>query len=1151
MANLSFLLPLIIKIILASTCFINIKSITGSKLNSSFVEKDISICGNNCTKETTISQKINNSAAASPQLAKTTPTSSPTKTPTPVPDATYTTPPSPRKALKTSTRPEAAPPSRSSSTPPQGLITRTTGAIYRALSNVFSFGDDQDVEMTTPLPPNQPLKTSPTPKSVNLNKKVSSKLKSQARQQSSTEAEPDLEYRDRHEDIIRVKKETTATTTTTTPTTTTTTKRAPTTATTRTPSTTTAATASTKPTTTTTMTTTFEMPRGNAHKPSNKVESQKNGTTTATTIKPQPIASIKQAQKVPIQAPSANIRASNQVDESVKSPRVYGMLTNALRSVYNLNPFLNRTTRVAPEHEIGDFKIESGKLMLANDTIQPATSEEIHLMCKLLHKHLENITTTTLASTPVPVTTSSVVFTSTISGPDVEKITQMAPVTSDPLINLTTDTSNGMPSTNSTSKSKTDKDKMKLSVSEPSQLGEAHEDHLLESVFAYDLKQVKNNETLERVARNLLLNLLDSSSKLIENSTKINTGNELENDEEDGADAPAPSSEAELPIGSSAGAHNRQRNHHHQHQQQNNKFKMRVYEKYSHATSDKLHLVYWIIKRSSQPSNSELKFNVLDDREAGKLIDQLEHAQIERSFSEANLKSIILMAPYKSSSSNDKHNHEIEPHLIDDTLNGVEKEHSTSDQKATKKSSFQLMIDKLTSSTFIDNLQLYGIIFIILLMCIVLCFACPLFCFRPSSSSSSKPKNLPDDPSGGSSTSFQQASQAKQLKVDPKRRRGNKRTNAGSLAHHQEVPSIEGDLKDSRIQRGDQAGKDVAAKTQRASDAIWRKLSNTTTTFVKDQSEVIMVRNDGTVRVPVLKDGKAVDKCSAIDLEASNETPVSKKSQFEWYSFEDDRSSEADTKKKPQSYIISDKKKITKSIQTTTFHEQPSQTTFDESYSESLDDYKDKIETRKRSSDTLTKSELVMLKEKMVPIAQQYQQHYRQMASQTTAPDEAIYVNQALASKAVQTGQSIDGVLQSEHSHQGQQLKQDADDQLCPGQSTSGNKGQGENIRTPPLDRFVSSFIDSSESRSELANKRGARTENPGGEIEQERIPKMRYLDLPPQTRSRVEAIKAELNKLEQRDSQQTSKSATSASASASGYKSGYKNQETYSHKKF
>lgn len=350
-------------------------------------------------------------------------------------------------------------------------------------------------------------------------------------------------------------------------------------------------------------------------------------------------------------------------------------------------------------------------------------------------------------------------------------------------------------------------------------------------------------------------------------------------------------------------------------------------------------------------------------------------------------------------------------------------------------------------------------------------------------------------------------------------------------------------------------------KTKAANDAIWRKLSSTTTTFVKDQSEVIMVRNDGTVCVPVSRDGsnKTISLMPNSEDDDEEVERAAKKSQFEWYSFEDDHQSENKKRKtkdlfgdsettksinnkQPQSYIISDKKKqYTKSVQAVFHERQPTSqhTTIDESYnSESTNGYRDRIE--KRSSDTLTKSELVMLKEKMIPIAQQHQQQYRQVASQTSTPSEAIYVNQALATKAVQTGQSIDRPPAQQESellkqHQQQVAADDDTRRECQSQPTtsSGDNNDKEDDyrdkeRTPPMDRFVSSFIDSSESRSDSANKPSTIIERVVVEKqhqqqlqqEQDRIPKMRHLDLPARARSKVDAIKAELSKLEQRDGQ-------------------------------
>lgn len=760
---------------------------------------------------------------------------------------------------------------------------------------------------------------------------------------------------------------------------------------------------------------------------------------------------------------STELKPSPALNESVRAVGLYGILASTLNTVYNMSPFLNRTTRVAPQHELGHFKIESGNLMLGDEVIQPATKEDVHLLCKLLHKHLENVTTTTTTSTTAATTTPEVTIRPTI-------------------VSSTTVQPKKEPKPKSTSRPLTGRE---VFVREPNELNESHQSYLLESMFGYEpnRKHFKNNETLMRFGKVFLLDLLEAGSRRAAARRKAEAGNEYENDEEDGAEV----SEEELIVG----GHKR----HHEH-----RFKMKLEENFSHATSDKLHLVYWLLERShSEQKNGtsgaqENKFRVIEEREAAELIDELEHEQIERALNEANLKSVVLIAPFKPNkhnSKNNKHEHEPELHLIDDTLNANQEKSTNNNSNQldsdNKKNSFQLLLDKLSHSSFLENLHLYLIIFLLVLFCLVLCFTCPLLCFKAKRSDAGPA-------------------------LAPVRRNGKvKRTNRRRPAN-EEVPTVGGNLKGGLSENESQSAR-AQQKSPTGNEAIWRKLSNTTTTLVQDQSELIL-RKDATVKVPV-----ASDQVKS----PTRAKEIGKKSQFEWYSFEaplsDYEKQQEDGEeswqtsqtndgtgksgsRKPQSYVVNDKRHFTKSIQTT-FRQQP-QMTLDESYSESLDGYKDRIE--KRSSDTLTKSELVMLKEKMVPIAQQHQQHLRQVASQTSDNLlEPVYVN--LASKSVQTGQSLDE------------------------EETARERGQE---KPRPLDRFVPSFIDSS---IESSTDKASTVIEQNKPTTSERMPKMRHLELPARTKSKVEAIKQELSKIEQRDQAQSRRQASSEPIDTSSYR--------------
>lgn len=671
--------------------------------------------------------------------------------------------------------------------------------------------------------------------------------------------------------------------------------------------------------------------------------------------------------------------------------------------------FLNRTTRLAPQvepneqHELIEPQRDSGRLMLANS--KPATIEDVHLLCKILHQHLEN---STAAKSTAAKTTTAAPHSTTDGSLEVESptVTTMATIAT-----ITTKTK--ATTTTTTSTTSEPSSESRLLVGDARDLDPIkHRDHLLESVFAYESSRV--NETNGELAGQKLMAALFQAA-----ATKRRPSDYETDDETTTTSGPNNSGE-------------------HLSEHASPLVSLRVVGQPKQSQRNHLHLVYWLLERlpsgGGGGKSRAHKLRVLSLAEANELMEQLEHSQIKRHLEAANLKPLEpLVSAYnwtrwRSSGGQDvddnsPHSHSQTAHTIDDTLESEESPAANSGGGARPaggaQSGLSLLLDRLASRSFTENLHLYLIIFLLALLLVILCFAVPMICFK----------------------SHQEPHKQLHQKQQQQQQRRRRPLGRGATSGERSLTTISG----SGQLKGNETPRDGAAEAQKVSDAIWRKLSNSTSTLTKDQTRVL--HSDAT-----------------FDVEQQQQQQP--RGQFEWYSFEDrleqlERMRPAEGQAQSSRYIISDQRKVTKSIQT-----QP------ELEREFMLEFKGRQESR--SSDTLTKSELVLMKEKLVPIAQQEQRHQRQAASQTSLEQvvcEPIYVNQPTQA----------GYEPPDRSH-------------------------GRKSPTKFIDHSVSS-----------AGSGGA-LEVENVDEYRERRPKMRHFELEPRARSRVEAIRAELARVEQRD---------------------------------
>lgn len=352
----------------------------------------------------------------------------------------------------------------------------------------------------------------------------------------------------------------------------------------------------------------------------------------------------------------------------------------------------------------------------------------------------------------------------------------------------------------------------------------------------------------------------------------------------------------------------------------NENFKIRLSAEFTSFSRDQLIFVFFLMQRVKLGSGQQL-WKVLSFEEADRLLDKLEHLEISRQFERRHVRPMVLLEPFMgrtksiNSPENDPKSWPPELNVPDESLHPNRQQTNTQQQSSS-------FFDRFTRSSFTDHLFLYTILIIIILFLFAVCCSIPMLC--------------------------KSGSRDIQKLTGPKL----------------PVPS-----------------KEAMSIGSNGGDAIWRKLSNTTTTLSRDQDQRLKIHE---ANIDPLRRERLMSQ--------SGEKPVKP---MEWYTLEEDKMIEEKQERRRLAHpdgrqddvlVVRDKRRISKSVQTSN-HRPATDWIKDTSGYEGA-----------RNSNTLTKSELVMLKEKLVPIANQTRlvqsqpQHHRrssghrQVASQTSDP---------------------------------------------------------------------------------------------------------------------------------------------------------------------
>lgn len=474
-------------------------------------------------------------------------------------------------------------------------------------------------------------------------------------------------------------------------------------------------------------------------------------------------------------------------------------------------------------------------------------------------------------------------------------------------------------------------------------------------------------------------------------------------------------------------------------------------------------LVYWLLEPIRLAASNQTVWRVFNLASANDLLARHEQAQVERHLQIGHLNPLLLLEGYQpnrkwwsppspsptittTTGGNDSRlpsSSDRPTRIIDDTL--LPRPSQATDSWPGERLAAKLGFANLD---FRDNLYLYLIVLLLILFVLALCFACPALL----------------SPRASRSGNMRASSNPKQLaaNIDPIQFR----SGADNLAKGDGYTPSE--------------------------PAIWRKLSNTTSSLVRDELESLRSQTGALSRRDPKQTGDNQQKWLTVDqeqiFEASSETTNTTRTLKRAAGTNSNQSVDRPT----QTCV---RKKTSKSIQT---HQQvqeadapiafvSSSRLLDESLL--FDNYQ-----KTGSSDTLNKSELIMIKEKMVPISRVEGQ------SLTKRSPEPVYLNQDVMAAQQRYTKSdlapsvgyIDAREQSAHSsrHLG-------------GARASWSDGGGASL--------------TASSRQQ----------------EFERQAKMRQVDWEPKTKARVDAIKAELGKLELRDQQQRQSNQPTATPAA------------------
>lgn len=839
----------------------------------------------------------------------------------------------------------------------------------------------------------------------------------------------------------------------------------------------------------------------------------------------------------------------------------FSFLNRAFGSIYALNQltYLNRTTRLVHENESGfndngastasllpssttnsesisSFEGEREGVQDESSSLLPETSkqdgssragklqqgsstrDDIMLLCKLLHKQLEN---------------GSIIQTngSFFSQNGSNLLSQTNPVGS-------TNNSQKQQRT-STSTTVRPRDLLRdflssgLHVSEPqNDLNDTHESHLLESVFSLE-KRAAREASYEESAQRLLADLFNAGFRR-KFARQLNSSASPAEPFSSGdhSNAPTRSEQRLAPI------------------------QLKSWSRtITGGKGGRLRLVYWLVMPAGEPI-PPAQFKTLDLDEAHELLDELDHAFIQQSIDDALLiRPLVLVAPFKrtvrsnesSPNSPGPANDELlpaapSPNVLDDQLNPANETNSKPDSKSS--SGLKDFIERLFTGSLEENLQIYLIALIILLFLIVMCFAipliccksCPLFGRRSESSAAltTAATTTATAETGSSSTSAGRftsrlaqsdnnqanfgAAQQRPVGRRSKARNGNgggQRNGSGGKQQarkHTEfeseasgkrpVSSISSALKlpthvgrkrsETEVLEEYDEEYDLSRTSGTINEAVWTKLSDSTTTLTKDRTRLMY--DDGRVDIPIVRQRQA-NGGQLVESEAHDEGRLKR---FEWYTFEDKTTTTSEQfgpadgglKRDKQSQTLTDHMKMTRSVQTS--NDLGDSIGVDGAMGGQLDQqagllnmsFSERMETR--NSDTLTKSELVLLKEKLIPIGRQ--QLARSPPDSTAAPTSGSTSTSA------------------------RERPQDELADLACARATH------DYVNQPT--RHIDSSIDDSTNGMSKSLARPIRVDTlPAGSsvAGDERTPKMRFLELPSKAQSRMEAIKGELAKLEAR----------------------------------
>lgn len=372
-----------------------------------------------------------------------------------------------------------------------------------------------------------------------------------------------------------------------------------------------------------------------------------------------------ESSAAPTRPPAPGELGAAQLD----SQRLLELLQSSL---YALRDSLSRSrpTRLAPAHELAAADEHEGapaKLVL--DGSARASSDELHLLCKLLHAQLDP---STAAPTPAPTNLSS---------------------------------SSARPS------SPTSGPWPRLLISSSRELNETHAPYLLESVLVRSPSKGAGgpNEPLERSARYLLESLFNKAAN----------GARLPVSAGDAApDYAAPSGAAEAADSSTS--------------DRRVTLTVKHWPRATYVDERRhLHLAYWLIELpTSTGSNNASQQWLIGPREATQLLGQLERATLEAELESNRLSQVgerlvepLLQAGEPSWSWSAKLQ---PPRVIDDELFNRQQQQQQVARNTT--SGLQLLAHRLANSSFVENLHLYLIILFLMLFCVILCFACPMMC---------------------------------------------------------------------------------------------------------------------------------------------------------------------------------------------------------------------------------------------------------------------------------------------------------------------------------------------------------------------------------------------------------------------------------------